>query len=62
VAKTLTVIVAILYNKIVDSIPIFIDNNYGAVPGHFLWVLLDFVALIFALPLVIAAWQKHKNA
>ncbi len=49
---------AIFLNYALGSLPTIIANNGGTVPGHVAYIGLYFVLMLFALPLLLAAWKR----
>ena len=41
-------------------LPAIIANNHGSVPGHIYWIGGNLALLLFALPLIIAAWKRKS--
>lgn len=47
------------FAQTIHNMPAIMANSFNAVPGHLYWLPFNVALLLFALPLVVAAWKKR---
>lgn len=55
----IVVLIVILLGLFGGSLATIVQNNFNSVPGILLWLPINLLLTIYALPLIIAAWQRR---